>query len=137
MRVFLDSSAIAKRYVEESGSEAVIAWCDRATELGIASIALPEIVSAFCRLRREKKLGESQYRQLKKYLFSDIEDIQICELSPQVLALAIKSLEENPLRAMDAIHVGCAIAWRAEMFISADKRQCAAARKAALKVTML
>jgi len=62
VRVFFDSSAFVKRYVEESGTDAVLNWCDQATEIGLSAIALPEIVSAFCRLRREDKINDTQYR---------------------------------------------------------------------------
>lgn len=41
MLVFFDSSAFAKRYVQESGSDLVADWCDRADEIGLAAIALP------------------------------------------------------------------------------------------------
>ena len=74
MLVFFDSSAFAKRYVQELGSETVGEWCDRATEIGLAAIALPEIVSAFCRLQREGKITLEQYQQLKGELFADIDD---------------------------------------------------------------
>lgn len=45
MRVFFDSSAFIKRYVSESGTDAVLEWCDLATEIILSGIALPEIVS--------------------------------------------------------------------------------------------
>ena len=32
MRVFFDSSAFVKRYVSETGTEAVLTWCDQATK---------------------------------------------------------------------------------------------------------
>ena len=57
MRVFFDASAFAKRYVEEQGSEQVLQWCDRSTELALSVVVVPELISAFCRLRREGKLG--------------------------------------------------------------------------------
>jgi predicted nucleic acid-binding protein len=41
MRIFFDCSAFAKRYVQEEGSEEVMLWCDKATELALAIIALP------------------------------------------------------------------------------------------------
>ncbi len=133
MRVFFDSSAFVKRYVSEAGTEAVLAWCDRASEIGLSGIALPEIVSAFCRLRREGKINDTQYRQLKSLLLADIEDAAICDLSPEVLAQSIASLESNVLRGMDAIHVGSAIALKVDVFISADQRQRDAAIRAGLR----
>lgn len=137
MRVFFDSSAFVKRYVSEAGTEVVLAWCDRASEIGLSGIALPEIVSVFCRLRREDKIDDTQYRQLKSLLLADIEDAAICDLTPEVLAQSIASLETNVLRGMDAIHIGSAVALKADVFISADQRQCDAANRAGLRVEKL
>jgi predicted nucleic acid-binding protein len=134
MLIFFDSSAFAKRYVSEEGTDAVVQWCDRATEIALSGIALPELISAFCRLRRESKISEAQYQQLKDSLLADIEDAAICDLTPIVLAHSIASLERNTLRGMDAIHIGSAVAMQADLFISADARQCAAAAAAGLEV---
>jgi hypothetical protein len=134
MRVFFDTSAFVKRYISETGTDAVLAWCDQATEIGLSGIALPEMISAFCRLHREAKITDTQYRQLKSLLLADIEDAAICDLTPAVLGLAISSLETNVLRGMDAIHIGSAVALKADVFISADKRQRDAAARAGLRV---
>jgi len=134
MRIFFDSSAFAKRYVSEEGTDAVVQWCDRAAEIALSGIALPELISAFCRLRRESKISEAQYQQLKDSLLADIEDAAICDLTPIVLAHSIASLERNTLRGMDAIHIGSAVAMQADLFVSADARQCAAAAAAGLEV---
>jgi len=134
MRIFFDSSAFTKRYVSEEGTDAVVQWCDHATEIALSGIALPELISAFCRLRRESKISEAQYQQLKDSLLADIEDAAICDLTPIVLAHSIASLERNTLRGMDAIHIGSAVAMQADLFVSADARQCAAAAAAGLEV---
>jgi len=134
MRVFFDTSAFAKRYISEDGTDAVLAWCDRATEIILSGIALPEIISAFCRLQREGKITDMQYRQLKSMLLTDIEDAAICDLAPAVLGSAISSLETNVLRGMDAIHIGSAVVLKAEIFVSADKRQLDAAARMGLRV---
>jgi hypothetical protein len=134
MRVFFDSSAFVKRYISEAGTETVLNWCDQATEIGLSAISLPEIISAFCRLRREDKIDDIQYRRLKAMLLADIEDAAICDLTPAVLAQSISSLETNVLRGMDAIHIGSAVSLKADVFISADHRQCEAAAQAGLRV---
>lgn len=134
MRVFFDTSAFAKRYVSEAGTDAVLEWCDRATEIGLSGIALPEIISAFCRLRREARITDLQYRQLKTLLLADIEDAALCDLTPAVLAQAVSSLETNVLRGMDAIHIGSAVALKVDVFVSSDKRQLDAAARAGLRV---
>jgi predicted nucleic acid-binding protein len=137
MRVFFDTSAFVKRYIHESGTPEVLEWCDRATEIGLSGIVLVEIISSFCRLRRENKITELQYRQLKSLLLADIEDIAICDLTASVQVQAITALEKNVLRGMDAIHIGSALALQADIFVSADKRQLEAASRAGLRVVAI
>jgi predicted nucleic acid-binding protein len=79
MRVFFDSSAFVIRYISEEGTDTVLKWCDQATEIILSGIVLPEIISAFCRLQREGKITDTQYRQLKSLLLADIEDAAICD----------------------------------------------------------
>lgn len=137
MRVFFDSSAFAKRYVREEGTDVVLSWCDQATELCLSGIALPEIVSAFCRLLRENNISPVQYQELKTMLMADISDAAICDLTPEVIRYSIIGLEKNVLRGMDAIHLGSALALNVDVFVSADARQCVAAAQAGLKVVQV
>ena len=65
MKVFLDTSAFAKRYVAEQGSDKVLAMCQQADTLVVSIICLPELVSTLSRLVREKKLTKAAYRGLK------------------------------------------------------------------------
>jgi len=137
MRVFFDSSAFVKRYVREEGTDVVLSWCDQATELCLSGIALPEIVSAFCRLLREDLVSPVQYRHLKTMLMADISDAAICDLTPEVIRQSIISLEKNALHGMDAIHLGSALALKVDLFVSADARQCDAATQAGLRVVQV
>jgi len=138
MRVFFDSSAFAKRYIaDERGTEEVIAWCERADELALSVIVVPELVAAFCRLRRDGRISVPQYRRLKDDFMADIADALICDTTPQMLQHAVAALERQPLRGMDAIHLGAAVACAADLFVSADRRQCAAAKSIGLAVSTI
>jgi predicted nucleic acid-binding protein len=137
MRVFFDASAFAKRYVEESGTEQVLQWCDRATELALSVVVLPELISAFCRLRREGKITRRQYTALKEQLLQDIVDALVVDTTPQVLSQAVRALESHTLRGMDAIHVGAAVECGAQAFITADRQQASAARAMGLEVVQV
>ena len=137
MNVFLDSSALAKRYVQEPGSDRVEEILSSASSLGISVIGVTEVVSALCRRRREKKLSPPQYSMAKRALFEDIEDASIVNLTDQVVARAVSLLERWPLRSSDALHVASAAEWSAELFVSSDERQCAAARAYGLQVEEL
>ena len=133
MKVFLDTSAFAKRYVSEQGSDKVFALCQRADSLVVSVICLTELISTLSRLVREKKLAKADYRKLKADATADLADIDICQFTSAVLASVTSLLESHPLRAMDALHVACAIAVAPDKFVSADRRQLSAARKSGLK----
>jgi len=134
LKIFLDTSAFAKRYVAEQGSDRVLALCEEAETLVVSVICMPELVSTLARLVREKQITNKEYQKLKRGATSDLADADICQITPEVLTSVIKLLESNPLRAMDAIHVGCALVVKVDVFVSADIRQLAAARKAGLKI---
>lgn len=134
MKVFLDTSAFAKRYVAEQGSDKVLAMCQQADSLVVSVICLPELVSTLSRLVREKKLAKAAYLQLKRDAMADLADADVCQITSGVLASVVSLLELHPLRAMDALHVACALACKPDVFVSADHRQLSAARKAGLKV---
>ncbi|MCP4700719.1 MAG: type II toxin-antitoxin system VapC family toxin [Gammaproteobacteria bacterium] len=52
MKIFFDTSALVKRYIEKSGSVKVQELCEEADELIVSIICLPEMLSSFNRLRR-------------------------------------------------------------------------------------
>jgi len=134
MRIFFDSSAFAKRYIEEPGSEKVEDLCAQATQLGVSSICLPEVISGLRRLSRDSILTRNQYEVTKRALLKDFEDITVCNITPAVIGQTIHILETNVLRTLDALHIGCALEWEAEVFVSSDLRQISAAKKIGLKV---
>ncbi len=137
MRTFFDSSGLAKRYIKERGSGKVEEVLAGASEVAVSLIAPPEIISAFCRLRREKAISAAQYGLAKKSLFADIEDMSICNITVPVIGRTIELLERHPLRAMDALHLSCAIEWQADLFVSSDRRQVSAALKSGLRVVQV
>ena len=137
MKTFFDSSAFAKRYVEEPGSQAVETLCTAATELALSVVCIPEIISALNRRKRERSLSARQYKAAKESLSSDLRDIAIVNLTPRVLSTCTTILEASPVRALDALHVACAVEWATELFVSSDKRQISAARKAGLRTKFI
>lgn len=133
MKTFLDSSAFAKRLVDETGSDKVEETCAQASELGLSVICVPEIISALNRRRRDRSLTATQYNKAKQQLLDDVRDADIINLAVSVVGSAIGVLEASPVRAMDALHIACALEWGAQLFVSADKKQLSAARRAGLR----
>lgn len=134
MPVFLDSSALAKRYIRETGSEEVEKLCREAEDIAVSVVCFAEIISALCRLRRERGLREDHYEDIKKRLLAELEDLTLCEVAPQVIKRAVALLEAYSLRTLDALQLASAVEMKAETFVSADARQIKAARQEGLDV---
>lgn len=137
MKVFFDSSALAKRYIDEEGSDDVEKMCRQTDVLSVSIISLPEIISALNRLRQEKQLNKRQYEKVKESLIYDLEDADFYNLTPQVINHSIQLLEKYAIRAMDALHIACALIAQPDLFVSSDQRQLAAAKKTGLQIQLV
>ena len=137
MRTFFDSSAFAKRFIEEPGSDEVEKICQKTESIGLSSLCLPEILSALNRRVREKSISRKSYFIIKKRLLEEIEDADLINVIPEIIARSILLLEKNKLRTIDAVHLASAIIWETDLFISADQRQIAVAKKSGLNVKII
>lgn len=137
MKTYLDSSSFAKRFVEEEGGDQVELTCSQASELGLSVICVPEVLSALNRRKRERRLTTVQYGKAKRRLLDDVRDADIVNLTSSVIGTAISVLETSPVRAMDALHVACALEWGADLFASSDDRQLKAANNAGMQTRQI
>ena len=133
MKTYLDSSSFAKRFIEESGSARAEEVCAAASELALSVLCVPEVVSALNRRRRERLITADQYDAAKRSLVEDVRDADIIDLTASVVASSVNILEASPVRTLDALHIACAVAWEAELFVSSDMQQISAAQRAGLK----
>ncbi len=134
MKLAVDSSSLAKRYVHEIGSDELARFLGKASELAFSVVLVPEIISALNRRLREHILTLGEYRAVKRQLLNDVSDATVLQITPSIVSRSVKLLENSPLRAMDSFHVACALEWRADLFITSDRRQSMAAMNAGLHV---
>ena len=132
MKLAIDSSSFAKRYVQEVGSDKLDRFLESASELAFCVILVPEIVSGLNRRLREQVLTIADYRAVKKQLLNDVRDATVLQITPSVVSRSVKLLEDNVLRALDALHVACALEWQADLFVTSDKKLFKAAKKSEL-----
>lgn len=137
MKVLVDSSALAKRYVFEDGSEFLDRLLQDTSQLALCIVLVPEIISGLNRRLREQILSENDYRKAKKQLLEDVHDAMVLQVTPAVISSSVKLLESNVLRAMDALHIACALEWQADLFVTADRRQLMAAKNAGLRTEFI
>ena len=137
MKLLVDSSSFAKRYIQEVGSDDLDELLQNASELALCVILLPELISGLNRRLREDAFPVRDYRKAKRLLLEDVRDATILQLTPAVISRSVNLLEENVLRAMDALHVACALEWKADLFVTSDRRQLDVAIKSGLRAEYL
>lgn len=133
-RTLFDSSALYKRYSVEAGREQVLAFLDRSQFVVVAAHGLTEIASALHRQRHDGLLSDDDYDQMMQQVRLDFTDFEIVALDKRVEAFAIAAMRRARLRAMDALHVGTAMASGIDLFVTADPRQAEAASAVGLAI---
>jgi uncharacterized protein len=134
LNLYLDSSALIKRYIHEAGSERVLNLCSQADGIVLSVLCVPETVSTFCRLKRERQMNEDVYHLLKRDFQEDLQQVSLVDLSSDVLESSVHCLEKSSVGTLDAIHLATALRAGCDLFLSADFRQQKAAKIMGLKV---
>ncbi len=108
---FLDSSALVKRYIQETGSAWVQTLCQQThpEDLYIARIAGAEVVSA---IARRGRAGHLSPRELAAALDRFQQDFatgyEIIEMSPAIITRAMHFARTRFLRGYDAVQLSVA-----------------------------
>src|SRR3990172_5061302 len=105
---YLDTSALVKRYVDETGSIWLRAQIDPALQpiLIVSHLLVAEMTSAFSRRAREGKLSPEEYARLQAAFRGDCSaEYRLVPLNVSAIDLAAGLLERHPLRTLDAPHL--------------------------------
>jgi predicted nucleic acid-binding protein len=108
---FLDTSALVKRYIDETGSAWLRAIVDPAlSPFLVISQLLVEVHSALNRRLREGTMSQGDYTRTKHAFRGDCQnEYNLIPISEAIVDLSCGLLERHPLRASDAIHLATAL----------------------------
>ena len=108
MKLYLDTSALVKLYVEEEGSATVRDAIARAETVATTVIAHVEACAAFARRRREGRLLRGNYRRTIQDLESDWDHYLLLEVTSELVRRAADLTAIYPLRAYAKMHLAAA-----------------------------
>jgi predicted nucleic acid-binding protein len=112
MILYLDASALVKRYVAELGSDEVNAAISRADVTGTALISRAEVAAALAKAVRVNALTREEALvafQVFRNEWPDLVRVQVTEL---VIARAGTFAWDHGLRGSDAVHLAAASVWQ-------------------------
>ena len=130
MTLYVDSSALLKRYVDEPDSERAVELLASDDELVTGRHTWAEVRRNLARL-----LGPSEAAAARASLTADVAAFAVVELDAATCELAATIAEQTGVRTLDALHLGAARRLGTALtFITFDVRQAQAARRLGFSV---
>ncbi len=111
---FVDSSALVKRYINETGSQWILNLCNPTSnhDIVIAAIAGVEITAAITRRAKGDSINSADAAALCHQFRIDLEtEYQVIEVRDRIIAAAMNLAQAQELRGYDAVQLAeaCAV----------------------------
>jgi predicted nucleic acid-binding protein len=136
--LYVDTSALAKLYVEEAGTERMRARAVAAEAVASSVLTWFEGLAMLARRNREGLITAEEHQALRRQFHVDWSALAAVDLDGRVLELADRLVHEHPLRGADAVHLASALvlgeAGLVVEFACSDRTLNAAARAERLPV---
>ena len=108
--LYLDASALAKRYFNETGSEVVAARFETGERIFTSLLSFAEVHSAIARKFRDKELNTQEFTTLRDAFQNDwLFSLSKLDLDINSLIALPRLVETYSLKAGDAIHLSTAV----------------------------
>lgn len=108
MICYFDTSALVKLYVDEDGSDLVVAYSKKSLMVATSKVAYAEARAAFARSWRDGILGDKEYRQAVLNFKEEWPKFFTLEVSDPVLDQVDYIIDKYRLRGFDALHLASA-----------------------------
>jgi uncharacterized protein len=134
MILYLDTSALVKRYFKEPQSEGLISKWKEAVEIVTSSVAYAETIASFHRKEIEADINEKETHEIMDAFRRDWQSFIRVEVTDELNEAVDHVLTKYPLRGFDAIHLASATLVRQSLpenfvFACFDQRLAQAARE--------
>ena len=105
MILYLDTSSLAKLYIDEAGSDTVRAFVTQAAVVATSPLAYPEFRAALARRRRERALSAADFTRTKKAFEADWPHYVTVDVTSALCREAGALAERYRLRGYDSVHL--------------------------------
>jgi len=131
--LYLDASALVKRYIQERESENVNAWIEAAEMVVTGLISRVEVAAAIARAGRMKLISTDDALAALRQFRSEWDSFQRLPITENTVIRGDALAYEHNLRGYDATHLACALIWQETLgmpitLASFDRQLIAAAR---------
>lgn len=112
MIVYLDASALVKRYVAEAGSDEVASLVDTASVVGTSIISRAEVAAALAKASRMNVVSHHEAAAALSAFDAEWTALARVQMSEMLVARAAAVAWDHGLRGYDAVHLATALFWQ-------------------------
>lgn len=105
MILYLDTSALVKRYFQEPYSKKIISKWKEADEIITSSVAYAETMASIHRKKREANIGDKTIKKIINLFQTDWQSFIRVEVTDELNEFIDRAVKKYPLRGFDAIHL--------------------------------
>lgn len=123
--IYLDTSALVKKYAIESGTAEIRALLKNEDIIITSQLTYAEVCASFARKLREGNMGKGSYNKAWESFLNDWEVFTLVEVREEIFPLIHKLTQTHQLRGADAVHLSSAL-WVGEeigrplIFVASD-----------------
>jgi predicted nucleic acid-binding protein len=110
--LYLDASALVRRYIQEKASQDVNAWIEAADMVVTGLITRVEVAAAIARAGRMKLITPDDTLAALRQFRSEWESFQRLPITENTVVRGDALAVEHNLRGYDATHLACALIWQ-------------------------
>ena len=108
---YLDTSALLKKYIQETGSESLRKWWVRVDVIGSALITRVEMAAALAKSERMGWIDAETAKRAWENFLVDWNKITVTPITDSIITRASSLAWDFGLRGYDATHLASALVW--------------------------
>jgi uncharacterized protein len=117
MNLYLDTSALIKRYIHEPGTEDVRAWIHSADVMSTSLLTRAEAAAGLTRLHQRGIIIHDDYRLALESFRLDWTGFHRIPINEELIARADFLACQHGLRGYDAVHLAAALIWQETLML--------------------
>jgi uncharacterized protein len=110
--LYLDASALVKRYIQEIASQDVNDWIETADMVVTGLVTRVEVAAAIARVGRMKLISSDETLAALRQFRSEWESFHRLPITENTVVRGDGLAVEYNLRGYDATHLACALIWQ-------------------------
>jgi predicted nucleic acid-binding protein len=135
--IYLDTSALLKRYIQETGSHELNSIWDNYEYSATSLVTKAEMGAALAKVVRHGVVDHSSAQEAWKQFLMDWQGLTLVRVDQKLVNMAADLTWQYPLRGFEAIQLASALSWQDLLeepvtFATFDHRLCEVARLAGI-----